>query len=51
MGKRDDVKRVKEMAGIQWERLALHIWQEDCRESEGLQNDESHLSGGSGRVS
>lgn len=31
-GEEDYVKCMKEMAGIQWERCALHIWQEKCRE-------------------
>lgn len=31
-GKEHDVKCVKEMAGIQWERCALHTWQEEGRE-------------------
>lgn len=32
-GKGDYVKRMKEMAGIQWERHALHTWQAEGREA------------------
>lgn len=35
-GKEDYVKCMKEMAGIQWERHALHIWQEEDREAVAL---------------
>lgn len=35
-GKKDYVKCMKEMAGIQWERRALHIWQEKWREAVAL---------------
>lgn len=31
-GKVDCVRCMKGMAGIQWERHALHIWQEELRE-------------------
>lgn len=34
--KEDYVKCMKEMAGIQWERHALHIWQEEDIEAVAL---------------